>query len=152
MKPPAITRQRDGNTVVCARDAVFDESDNRCDRRPCSLETDGYCSDGRSPPLGTPWRWLGLGALVGVTAMCVATVLFAVPLLIAAALLAQATWMKRAVAVTLLLAGLAAGTSPAWLHNRFVAHEPVFLSAHGRRSDCAARPARCLRRVPQAGA
>lgn len=81
--------------------------------------------------LGSPWRWLGLGALVGASAMCVATVLFAVPLLIAAALLAKAPRAKRAVAIVLLLAGLAAGTSPAWLHNRFVAHEPVFLSAHG---------------------
>jgi tetratricopeptide (TPR) repeat protein len=81
--------------------------------------------------LGSPWRWLGLGALVGVTAMCVATVLFALPLLMAAAVLAPASRSKRAVALALLVAGLAAGTSPAWLHNRLVAHEPVFLSAHG---------------------
>lgn len=100
--------------------------------------------------LGAPWRWLGLGALVGLTATCVATVLFAVPLLIAATFMARtdapsadgtpmdqsampgtAPLMKRTVAIALLLLGLGAGTSPAWLHNRFVAHEPVFLSAHG---------------------
>jgi hypothetical protein len=81
--------------------------------------------------LGSSWRWIGLGALVGVTATCVATVLFAIPLLIAAALLAQAARSKRAIAIAALVAGVATGTSPAWLHNRFVAHEPVFLSAHG---------------------
>jgi tetratricopeptide (TPR) repeat protein len=81
--------------------------------------------------LDSPWRWLGLGALIGVTAMCVATVLFALPLLMAAALLPPAPRSKRAVALALLVAGLTAGTSPAWLHNRLVAHEPVFLSAHG---------------------
>src|SRR3954468_5136199 len=66
-----------------------------------------FCVDRamQTKALGSPWRWLGLGALVGVTAMCVATVLFAVPLLIAAALLAQAPRAKRAVAVALLLVG-----------------------------------------------
>jgi tetratricopeptide (TPR) repeat protein len=65
-----------------------------------------------------------MGLLVGVTATLVATILFAIPLLL---LSARKQWL----AVLAVLAGVALGTSPAWLHNRFVAHEPAFLSAHG---------------------
>src|SRR5205823_2019814 len=32
--------------------------------------------------------------------------------------------------LTLLSAGVIAGTSPCWVHNYFVAHDPVILSAH----------------------
>ena len=79
--------------------------------------------------------WLGilfLGALIGFTAMGVGTILFLVPLLIAALVF---KWSgrpsRRAASAAVLLAGVALGTSPAWLHNYFVARDPVFLSAHG---------------------
>ncbi len=118
------------------------------------------------------WRWLGLGLLVGVVAMMIATILFAIPMLLVAialqarsrsgfgvpALAGQAPhpqsaeenatrhrsadaeppkggtpnpWLRALLAAALLLAGVAVGTSPAWIHNYFVAHDPVLLSAHG---------------------
>ena len=83
-------------------------------------------------------RWFFLiGLLIGVTAMGIATVLFLLPLIICAAILrwkSRQPWLNRvlqgAVATLLLAAGVALGTSPAWLHNRLVARDPVFLSAH----------------------
>src|SRR4051812_35558057 len=80
--------------------------------------------------VAAPWRWLGIGALVGLTATLVATVLFALPLLVAALIMARSSALRRGLALVLLFAGVAAGTSPAWLHNRLIAQEPVFLSAH----------------------
>ena len=92
--------------------------------------------------------WLGMGLLIGVVAMMIATILFAIPmLLVAIALdgregkngndgsLAAATpllaRLRHALfAVILLFAGVGLGTSPAWIHNYFVAHDPVLLSAH----------------------
>ena len=81
--------------------------------------------------------WLALGVFAGVIAMMVATILFAVPLLIVAIFKSVAhdrPWPARgprvAVAVALLIAGLYIGASPAWIHNYFIAHEPVMLSAH----------------------
>jgi hypothetical protein len=84
------------------------------------------------------WRpWLGLGVFAGVIAMLVATILFAVPLLLAAIFLSvergaplRARLPKVAAAVTALVGGLYLGASPAWMHNYFVAREPVMLSAH----------------------
>jgi len=84
------------------------------------------------------WRpWLGLGLFAGVIAMMVATILFAVPLLIAAIFGSVARglpWTARlpkiAAAIAVLVAGVYAGASPAWIHNYFIAHEPVMLSAH----------------------
>ncbi len=84
------------------------------------------------------WRpWLGLGLFAGFMAMLVATILFAVPLLIAAIFRSVARsqpWPMRvpqiAAAIAVLVAGLFVGASPAWLHNHFVAREPVMLSAH----------------------
>lgn len=78
----------------------------------------------RETPSVRVWAWLLMGLLVGITATLVATILFALPLLL---LSARRQW-PAALAV---LVGVALGTSPAWLHNRFVAHEPAFLSAHG---------------------
>jgi tetratricopeptide (TPR) repeat protein len=81
--------------------------------------------------------WLALGVFCGVIAMMVATILFAVPLLIVAIFRSVAhdrPWPARgpriAGAVALLVAGLYIGASPAWIHNYFIAHEPVMLSAH----------------------
>ncbi|HSH37748.1 MAG TPA: tetratricopeptide repeat protein [Chthoniobacterales bacterium] len=84
-----------------------------------------------------PARWFFFhGVLIGVTAMGIATVLFLLPLIVCAA---AVRWkcdsvalgrLRIGTATVLLGAGFAMGTSPAWLHNRFVAGDPVFLSAH----------------------
>jgi len=84
------------------------------------------------------WKpWLGLGLFCGVIAMLVATILFAVPLLIVAIFRSvarglpwRARFPKIAAAVATLVAGLYIGAAPAWIHNYFIAHEPVMLSAH----------------------
>ena len=84
------------------------------------------------------WRpWLGLGLFAGLVAMLVATILFAVPLLVVAIFRSVAPgqpWPHRAPriagALAVLVAGLFVGASPAWLHNHFIAREPVMLSAH----------------------
>jgi hypothetical protein len=85
----------------------------------------------------TALRCLAYGTLIGVTAMGVATILFLVPLLLAALLLkpqsnsaTRSPWVARGIAIALLFLGLGAGTSPCWIHNYFVARDPVFLSAH----------------------
>ena len=83
-------------------------------------------------------RWfLLIGLLLGFTAMGIATVLFLLPLIVCAAAVrwpaggrALSRGIQVATATLLLAAGVALGTSPAWLHNRFVARDPVFLSAH----------------------
>ena len=85
-----------------------------------------------------PWIWLGFGAFMGVVSTMVATILFLIPLFLAAIFMRVGTpadVLKRipriAITVAMLFAGLFAGTSPAWLHNYFVAKDPVLLSAHG---------------------
>lgn len=76
--------------------------------------------------------WLGL--LIGFTAMGVATILFLIPLVLAALFLRAGKIDNRkwtiAAGTALLLAGIALGTSPCWIHNYFVARDPVVLSAH----------------------
>jgi len=80
----------------------------------------------------SPWRpWIALGVLVGVAATLVATVLLVLPIPIAAAVRNLRKPGAIFAAVACLLAGVAAGTSPCWFHNYFLAREPVFLSAHG---------------------
>jgi hypothetical protein len=77
------------------------------------------------------WALLLMGGLIGFTAMGIATILFLVPLLIAGLFLRwQATIPRRTVGAAIVLAGLLLGTSAAWMHNYFVARDPVFLSAH----------------------
>jgi hypothetical protein len=90
---------------------------------------------GESAP--TALRSFSYGLLVGITATGIATILFIVPLLLAAVLFKPqlertkpSAWPARAIAVALLFLGLSAGTSPCWIHNYFVARDPVFLSAH----------------------
>jgi Tfp pilus assembly protein PilF len=76
---------------------------------------------------------LVLGLLVGVSAMGVATILFLVPLVLAALFLKPKIdnhWPRPILAAALLFVGIAAGTSPCWIHNYFIARDPVFLSAH----------------------
>jgi tetratricopeptide (TPR) repeat protein len=84
-------------------------------------------------PMAPGWReCLFLGLLIGLAAMAIATALFLVPLVLAAvSLKANATatrtlWQR--VAVFLLAVGI--GTAPCWIHNYFIARDPVFLSAH----------------------
>ncbi|MBV9009908.1 MAG: tetratricopeptide repeat protein [Verrucomicrobia bacterium] len=76
---------------------------------------------------------LGLGLLVGITATAVATILSLVPLLFGAMFGREKhrqSVKSGIVAAALLFLGLAAGTSPCWMHNYFVAHDHVLLSAH----------------------
>ena len=83
------------------------------------------------------WRTLFLGVLIGFTAMGIATILFLVPLLLAACFLKwkmqtnpPAYWRSRLAATALLFLGIGTGASPCWIHNYFIAKDPVFLSAH----------------------
>ncbi len=85
----------------------------------------------------SPLRCLACGALIGLSATGVATILFLAPLLLAALLVKPLPdikklppWKARALGAALLFLGLGAGTSPCWIHNYFVARDPVFLSAH----------------------
>lgn len=84
----------------------------------------------------TPIRCLAYGVLIGITATGIATIFFIVPLVLAALLLkpqgdtaTRSRWIARGAAVALFL-GIGVGTAPCWLHNYFVARDPVFLSAH----------------------
>jgi hypothetical protein len=82
----------------------------------------------------SPLRTLAYGALMGVTASAVATILFLVPLLLVALFVKADSGKKpvsRFLAIALLCGGLGLGTAPCWIHNVFVARDPVFLSAHG---------------------
>jgi tetratricopeptide (TPR) repeat protein len=90
-----------------------------------------------SRPALTRRRVFLLGILIGFTAMGVATVLFLVPLLLAAIFLRPAldrnprnSWLSGSTAALLIFAGIGLGTSPCWIHNCFVAKDPVLLSAH----------------------
>ncbi len=85
----------------------------------------------------SPIRCLAYGGLIGVTAMGIATILFLVPLLLIALVLKpsvdpahRSPWLARGAAAALLFVGLGAGTSPCWIHNYWIARDPVFLSAH----------------------
>ena len=84
------------------------------------------------------WKpWLGLGVFIGVIAMLVATILFSVPILVVAIFRSVdrgrpfgSRLPKIAGAAIVLVSGLFVGASPAWIHNYFIAGEPVMLSAH----------------------
>lgn len=91
----------------------------------------------KNPEMPGLARSLVLGALVGLAATAVATILFALPLLLAAIFIRPSKiikhgrpWLSRLGAAALLLLGAGIGTSPCWIHNYFVARDPVFLSAH----------------------
>lgn len=76
------------------------------------------------------------GLFLGCAAMAVATILCFAALIVAAIVLKPSASGRslaiRAKAFPLcsLVAGIVIGASPAWLHNSFVARDPVFLSAH----------------------
>ena len=81
----------------------------------------------------TPARWLLflLGVLMGFTAMGIATILFLVPLVLAALFLRwHGSVARRLVGAVLVLGGVLLGAAPAALHNFYIARDPVFLSAH----------------------
>ena len=83
---------------------------------------------GQAPPL---WQLLLLGGLIGFTAMGIATILFLVPLVLAALFFRWVAPLSyRSTGAIMVLAGVFLGASPAWIHNYFVAHDSVFLSAH----------------------
>ena len=87
---------------------------------------------GRAP--SSSWTWIVFGVFLGVVSMMVATILFLIPLFLIAILLrsqAEKRLPQIGIAIALLFAGVFIGTSPAWLHNYFVAKDPVLLSAHG---------------------
>ena len=78
-----------------------------------------------------------LGALIGFTAMGIATILFLTPLLFVALFFkwnwtgdTRNVWLAKGTAAALILIGIGIGASPCWIHNYFVARDPVFLSAH----------------------
>ncbi len=80
----------------------------------------------------SPGRSLGLGMMIGVAAMAVATSLVAIPLaLITCFTRWRAAKGRPVMAAALLLAGVMIGSAPCWMHNFLVARDPVFLSAHG---------------------
>lgn len=78
------------------------------------------------------WSCLVCGLLIGFTAMGVATILFLIPLFLIALFVRQnhRPLAAKGTAAALLILGVFVGTSPCWLHNYFVARDPVFLSAH----------------------
>ncbi len=82
----------------------------------------------QAPTLGI---LLLLGTLVGFSAMGIATILFLLPLLLAALYLRwKGPPALRAAGVGMILVGVFLGSSPAWIHNCLLARDPVFLSAH----------------------
>ena len=77
------------------------------------------------------WNLLLLGSLIGLTAMGIATILFLVPLLAAALFFRwQGSMARRVAGIGMIMGGVFLGASPAWIHNYFIARDPVFLSAH----------------------
>jgi cytochrome c-type biogenesis protein CcmH/NrfG len=74
-----------------------------------------------------------LALLLGLTATAVATVLAVIPLLIGAVLLRirkESARRNLLAKLGALVAGLALGMSPCWIHNYIFARDPVVLSAH----------------------
>jgi thioredoxin-like negative regulator of GroEL len=75
-----------------------------------------------------------LALLIGLTATAVATILAVAPLFGTRLLIRSANGPRHlpslATRVCALAVGLALGTSPCWIHNYFIANDPVLLSAH----------------------
>jgi len=79
----------------------------------------------------SPLRSLASGLLLGFAAMGVASILLLLPLFIFAILFRKASTGRPGQLIATLLVGVVVGTAPCWIHNCFVARDPVFLSAHG---------------------
>lgn len=73
-----------------------------------------------------------LALLVGITATAVATILALMPLILAMLFFKrkERAWQELVARFGALFLGLAIGSSPCWVHNYFVARDPVVLSAH----------------------
>src|SRR5438874_572717 len=75
-----------------------------------------------------------IALLAGITATAVATILGVLPLLLAAILFkseeGQFSSQRLMQSFSALVLGLLVGTSPCWIHNYFIAKDPVALSAH----------------------
>src|SRR5438270_8336374 len=88
----------------------------------------------RLDDIPSAWECFLLATLVGLTATAVATILAVVPLILAALVLKSKHWNFSARSLTfriiLLVLGIALGSSPCWIHNYFIAKDPVALSAH----------------------
>lgn len=85
----------------------------------------------RSDTTLSPTRSLACGILLGVAAMGVASILLLIPLFLAAIFLRRSNPRRAGAAALLVVAGIFTGSAPCWIHNNFVAHDRVFLSAHG---------------------
>jgi hypothetical protein len=82
-------------------------------------------------PARSVWRpWLCVGMATGLVATMVATIFFAIPLPAAAAVRNLRKPGAILTAFASLIVGVLIGTAPCWLHNYFIAGEPVLLSAH----------------------
>lgn len=83
-----------------------------------------------------PSHWLLLGLGMGAMAMMVATILMLIPLVLTGIWLRYTEFpvrqriAKLTLSTGLFFLGVYGGCSPAWIHNRFFAHEAVLLSAH----------------------
>lgn len=72
-----------------------------------------------------------LALLVGLTATAVATAMATVPLILAALFFRRSGDSRKLLSrLGLVIIGLALATSPCWIHNYFIAKDPVLLSAH----------------------
>jgi len=83
-----------------------------------------------------PWFFQGL--LIGITAMAIATVFILIPLLLFCLQRKMrfsngriaSRFSRFALAAVMLFSGIYLGCAPIWIHNRFVAKDKVFLTAH----------------------
>jgi tetratricopeptide (TPR) repeat protein len=76
-----------------------------------------------------------IGLLIGITATAVANILLLVPLALAAVMFKRVSddciaWKRCMRGAATLIIGAVVGTAPCWIHNYFVARDPVLLSAH----------------------
>lgn len=82
----------------------------------------------RSQAVCRPWAAMGL--LIGATSMVIATILFLLPIIIWAIAVRVQGAARKCAAILILVFAVLIGMSPCWIHNLFVAKEPVLLSAH----------------------
>jgi hypothetical protein len=79
----------------------------------------------------TVWECFLLAFLVGLTATAVATILAVAPLILAALILKPRREARQLfLRIAIVFIGIALGTAPCWIHNYFIAKDPVALSAH----------------------
>jgi hypothetical protein len=73
-----------------------------------------------------------LALLAGITATALATILALVPLMLIMLLSKRelGAGRKTMARIAVVVLGVAIGTSPCWIHNYFIARDPVMLSAH----------------------